>query len=201
MRLFGYIDSRDSPQATRNVARYLSAVSSLKTDERLIRKDFRAVNQSAGELDRKSPRLREIKLAAVIKVAATLISMSIGTNGTEGDRVLYLPFSLPLCLSSPGVRQSCKYGRLESSENGYPTVASHVLHKIMTCAPSDARVSRTRRQFHSIRAGVRRRDEEKKGGGRGEREKESYPPDRTLWRFSRRKINGNNGDTHGSVRF
>lgn len=56
---------------------------------------------------------------------------------------LFFPFS-PASLLFPGVRQSCRYGRLESLENVGSPVASHVLHKVMTRAPS-----RTRRQFDS----------------------------------------------------
>lgn len=43
------------------------------------------------------------------------------------------------CLSFPGVRQSFKYGRLDSLENSSLAVSSHVLHKVMTRAPSSER--------------------------------------------------------------
>lgn len=73
-------------------------------------------------------------------------------------------------------------------ENGFSgfSVASHVLHKVMT------------RAFHGERAdSIRTCAGASPDGEKGER---ARPPDCTLYGFSWGKINGNNGDTHGSVR-
>jgi len=191
------------PRALADVAQHPSLP---KTSARQIDSDLSA-RARARLINRAQPEgkfriIPQIKVAAtVIKAATTLISTRIGTNRTPCLHLSmedYSSFSLSWFLSP---EESVNHANTVAGTAGERlSVTSHVLHKVMTCTfplwgASERAVSSSPIQF--LRVNVARRKHREK-----ERERErAMLSGRSHALGISRKINGNNGDTHGSVRF